>query len=341
MARDLNDVLDADIAKDKKTAGQTPPSTTGKDGKAPVAESPAGTTAISNGSFFEGEILAYRELSRIAQGIAGIVKRTAYRRLILYDKRDVEALPVLEAFRVQAQLIRDQYREIPSPEAKVETEAALEILTTATTLANAFLGFIGLFRSDVEVHGREITLDEVALIAELADQLNDEVSVIYPTVGPVPATEKIWALLEELTQAKAAARQRARGNAVLEARVDVIDSQLDNFLQTLMKPDATSGSTLLATLARAEALQEALQDGQILFLKIVRAGAGRRLIENFWTRIFYSDRISHSGGAVVTFMVLDKTGRILLSRTLYSHSGYTKFNEGIPRAEWGRNFTIQ
>jgi hypothetical protein len=340
--QDLADVIDKDVANEKKSmSGQTPPSTTTNEGVGSVSTSQVGMAAGVAETSFEGEVLAYRELSNIACGIATMIIKAGHTKLILYDQGVVDALPALEAFRAQAQLLRDQYRELPAP-TSVRAKAVIAALGTATTLVKGFLDLLSLFRSDVQVSSSGFNPDEVALIAELADRLREgkpSVSLIYPSVGPSAGAEKIWDLLQELAQAKAEARQRASGDAELEARVSMLDAHFDSFLQSLMKPEAGSGSATLSTLARAEVLQKSLQDGrQILFVKIVRAGVSRRLLENFWTRVFYRDRVSFSGGAVVTFMLLDKTGTILLSKTLYSHSGYTKFNEGHPLHERGKNF---
>lgn len=331
---ELEGILDADAAKDVK-AQSTPPS---KAQAAELTKPPAARSLVGESAFFEGEVLAYRELIQVAKAIASIIRDDGrFQKLTLLDERDVGLLPALEAFLIQVRMIRDQYREISSR----VTKAALEAVTVAgvSSAVKGFVDLLSLFGSDVEVSGREFAPDQVALIAELANALQGAASVTY-FCGWAWAEEKpgkIAEALQEVAQAKKEALRAAGGNVALEARIAAINSLFDSLLRQLLNA-APSEASLLATLARADALHESLRDGYILVIKIIRAGVGRRVIENLWTRLFYSDRIAHSGGVVVTFMILDQKGTIRLSRTLYSHSGYTKFRAAALPFEEGRNF---
>jgi hypothetical protein len=86
--------------------------------------------------------------------------------------------------------------------------------------------------------------------------------------------------------------------------------------------DENTGISRLEKLVKGEILSTELDKNgtDILYLKVVAGGGNNKATRNLlWSRLF------HSGGAIITYFLLNKDGVIKASKTFYNTTGYKQF----------------
>ncbi len=113
-------------------------------------------------------------------------------------------------------------------------------------------------------------------------------------------------------------------------RIKAINEQFEKFIDSLIKTDASSGVNSLTAYLKAENINGALNDlnSYWLQLKVVKAGGNNKIKTNLITDIFTAGaRVSHSGGAIVQYILYDRNGRVVSSDTFTEYTGYIKANK--------------
>lgn len=116
------------------------------------------------------------------------------------------------------------------------------------------------------------------------------------------------------------------------ARLRAKNTQFDKFIEALVKADNLSGLNSLTSYIKAENMLAALKGadgGETNFywlqLKVLKAGGNNRIKTNLVVDIFTGgNRLSHSGGAVVEYILFDRNGKSIASDIFTEYSGYVK-----------------
>lgn len=114
------------------------------------------------------------------------------------------------------------------------------------------------------------------------------------------------------------------------ARIKSVNAQFDNFVESLVKTEASSGVNALTAYLKAENINLALNDANSywLQLKVIKAGGNNKIKTNLITDIFtLGARVSHSGGAIVEYILYDRDGKVTKSDTFTEYTGYIKANK--------------
>jgi hypothetical protein len=112
----------------------------------------------------------------------------------------------------------------------------------------------------------------------------------------------------------------------LKARND----QVDAFIAALVQAGTGGGVNALTSLIKAENIQSALEpssSGQSywLQLKVLKAGGNNRIKTNLlWDLFTGGNRVSHSGGVIVEYILFERTGRVVASDTITEYTNYIK-----------------
>jgi hypothetical protein len=252
-------------------------------------------------------------------------------------------------------------------EGAVDVAAAVPMvgITAATGVVSAALNFLALFRQDTSYSGRKVKISEHAIIAELARHLRDKsISLYWPGLSLSPdevtseasessaglatppymtrlqktmevrdrAAGKIHALADALERApdeKKSAARLALDRA--HESFDSADSILRRMMTSLAQPDTKTGIAPVQLLHRANNIKKyaARKKGRVLYVVVhlESAGGSYRIRKNLFRTLFWSDGLTFSGGAILTYALLDEDGKVLLSRNASQREAFTSFEE--------------
>jgi hypothetical protein len=108
------------------------------------------------------------------------------------------------------------------------------------------------------------------------------------------------------------------------------NEQVDKFIAALVQAGSGGGVNALTSLIKAENIQSALEPGDSgksywLQLKVVKAGGNNRIKTNLLWDIFTGgNRVSHSGGVIVEYILYETTGQAVASDTITEYTDYIK-----------------
>jgi hypothetical protein len=321
----------------------------------------AGTAAVESVAI-EPEILGQAALREIAQYIvsetvcsappagttstaSGTVKPT--KRLVIYDKDAFASIVNYRVATPRLETLKSNYadanarcdavqRGTPAPSGEIR---GFEYRAFVAGPALTALGALALLRSDVKISGVAGSKDEDALVAEIARAVKTvaactvPISVIYPKlfVGRVPdPSSGISKLLTEVATTHARAVARVAGlkkdDASHQSCREVLTSvnqEFEGVWSDLVRPGKDTATSAIPDVLRGEALDQQLGDGAtVLYLKVIAQGGNNRSNSHvFWTTV------SHSGGAVVTYMALSPEGYVQHGQTVHSYSKYVRDSE--------------
>lgn len=333
--KELDDAeMKAKIAEQKKKALEA---------STPATEAKAleGKTTIDDKVTIEAQTMANDSLKAIAGQIANEVQAALGEttpKILIYNDKDLGALVAYRAFLKQIAVLEGAYNSVaPGPQQFIAPLA----IPVAVAAVKSVIDLLALFRSDTEIKGVAITMDELALVSEVSGDLAKKnrpvyVSQIYPTdaLPAGPAGETIQKRLDSADAAavQAAARVKKIADAdqksAAEARLKQLDDIRKGYLDALTKIP-TDGTALLSILIRGESLATgfgANADVRILYLKILNAGGSNRVTRNLWT----GSHLAHSGGAIANYILFAADGSVASGRTVAAYSGYTEHVQAQP-----------
>lgn len=114
------------------------------------------------------------------------------------------------------------------------------------------------------------------------------------------------------------------------AQIKGLNEQFDKFIASLIQTETATGVNQLTTFIKAENLKTALPfaDPAVSYwlqLKVIKAGGNNRIKTNLLWDIFTGgNRVSHSGGAIVEYILYDTTGKSVASDTMTEYTNYIK-----------------
>lgn len=121
----------------------------------------------------------------------------------------------------------------------------------------------------------------------------------------------------------------------IQRRLTGVQGEVDAFLGELTKADEAKGTSLLFSLIKSEGLVKLAtcsdcRDTYVLSLKVESAGGSNVTKRNLFTLLFTGDRLTHTGGSIVSYLLFDREGRVAQSGTLFDNQPRTK-NQEIKR----------
>ena len=383
-----------------------------------------GKTAVDDDVKIETQMFSYNAVQEISKQIATRVNThinsttgnstAGAATIFIHDISLQSAIRAYQAFliqkyAIQRELLRlEKNLEDKGPEKTMKSQAIPSVAGTARSV----IDLLSLFRQDTEFKGRSVIVEEEALVAQVAheiNKLNQNATVVYPKLLPPglsiipdfesskliesitvlqgiqekaarhgreleekneeqvkrrtelteqiktlqkdvndkraklsPDDPKISATIGELATAKgelAKVTNGAKTRENLKQAFADLNDLVASLLGTLLKTEQAAGSTLLGTLLTAENILEQLKkkEGYLLALKPVSAGGSYRIRRNLFTTLFTGACLSYSGGAIVSFILLDWDSRIVESRTLQYMNGFSKF-KNLKKLTKGHNF---
>jgi hypothetical protein len=200
--------------RDDQPAPASPP--------APTATPLEGKTTADDNVMLEVEIVSYQALSEAAEKIGEEINKKVpnAKAFAIYNAKDVAAwrfyASMFPAFKGQLVNFADKYKVLgivpPTPRlkrseemTKEEKQAALHGaglpgiseaqagLEAGASALRAFVDLIALFRTDTEIKGKAVTIDESAFVAEIIRALENKyqkkAAFYYPAVFPPQAID--------------------------------------------------------------------------------------------------------------------------------------------------------
>lgn len=294
-----------------------------------------GTLTIDDKVTMGCKILTYKTMSEIAfqisQEIKNIKENTGIKRVVICNPDDVRSGWSYKTFIEQVKLLKKQYEEVirpPTEEPKPEAVATAAIAAVPAVL-KSMVDIASLFRTEIDIKGKKIEIVYEAVVAEIASALNSvKVRTIYPVfINEIP--NKVLGDLWELERLKIEADQKIeewRANEKFMAKVAVLKNlniQYEKILTGLEDVEEKTGIKRLETLIKGGIISTELdkEDTDALYLKVIDGGGNNKVTRSLWR----SGRLSHSGGAIITYFLLSKDGNINASKTLYNFTSYKEF----------------
>lgn len=282
------------------------------------------------------KILTYKTMSEIAfqisQEIKNIKENTGIKRVVICNPDDVRSGWLYKTFIEQVKLLKKQYEEVirpPTEEPKPEAVATAAIAAAVPAVLKSMVDIASLFRTEIDIKGKKIEIVYEAVVAEIASALNSvKVRTIYPVfINEIP--NKVLGDLWELERLKIEADQKIeewRANEKFMAKVAVLKNlniQYEKILTGLEGVEEKTGIKRLETLIKGGIISTELdkEDTDALYLKVIDGGGNNKVTQSLWR----SGRLSHSGGAIITYFLLSKDGNINASKTLYNFTSYKEF----------------
>lgn len=282
------------------------------------------------------KILTYKTMSEIAfqisQEIKNIKENTGIKRVVICNPDDVRSGWLYKTFIEQVKLLKKQYEEVirpPTEEPKPEAVATAAIAAAVPAVLKSMVDIASLFRTEIDIKGKKIEIVYEAVVAEIASALNSvKVRTIYPVfINEIP--NKVLGDLWELERLKIEADQKIeewRANEKFMAKVAVLKNlniQYEKILTGLEDVEEKTGIKRLETLTKGGIISTELdkEDTDALYLKVIDGGGNNKVTRSLWR----SGRLSHSGGAIITYFLLSKDGNINASKTLYNFTSYKEF----------------
>jgi hypothetical protein len=291
-----------------------------------------GKLTVDENVTIECQILTYKAMSEIASQISREIKNQGAKRVIIFNQNDLNIVLSYKTILEQTNLFKKQYEEAMKEEKEKKVAEKMlpvptDILVAGTTVLKSFVDIASLFRTDTDIKGNKIDIVDEALVSEIARTLQPEVTIIYPPfINIVP--DKLLSAIFELSKLKEEADRKiaiwSKGEQFQDkvAQLKNLNGQYEKVLTSLVGVDEKTGISRLEKLIKGEILSTELDKNgtDILYLKVVAGGGNNKATRNLlWSRFF------HSGGAIITYFLLNKDGVIKASKTFYNTTGYKQF----------------
>jgi hypothetical protein len=288
--------------------------------------------------------------------------------IVIVAAAEVPAFQASTTYDLQAAIVKqaldDAIAAVPARRTAFESFGVPAVAAAGLALdaANKLLSF---FRTDFTVSAAAVSLDDGILVNAVASHLHvakpTPFKVFVPGIfNPAAAAgasgkallDELMAMAsqkraaDDLLKERQAAIERlgppagaAEADDAKQAREQSLATQLklagglrcaiaafDGWFGKLAAAD-DKGGTLLGVIAREKAIQQQLKEGHLLVLKIQKSGGGLLVKKTVWTA-FGGTPIFYSGGAVVTYTLLDgQSGAVITAGVHAIHGGFVNAND--------------
>lgn len=302
----------------------------------------------------EALLLGARAIKEGAGKIATAVKDKAD-KFYLFGTKEFPNFQRLLTFRFRKELIKQAFEA-----AGIKPRGRLEEMVTPGMVSaglDAFSKLLGFFKTDYEIGGIDVKLDESVLIFSVAGRLTAKEVHLPLIYEPNAQTAAISALAQEMAELvrlrnqaadevtrtknliadiekKVADPQNAASKEALLAKVPALKLTLDqltgvitlydSFASSLTTPDANTGSVPLAILAQEFTIDTALKQDKtaVLLLRLENTGGGYLLEKNLLTGLGKLP-LHHMGGATVSYLLLNgPDGKVVDANVYPIHGGF-------------------
>lgn len=214
--------------------------------------------------------------------------------------------------------VREKKRETTAHLSRLQKTYTKKIPAEVQQTINELLDLIG-----------KLTGDEAVLAAKL---VTATANVVNAGAAKTTAENEFKYLLQD---------QNKYNYAIVKAKI--INQQLDRYISNLIETDKASGTNSLTSNIKAEQLESVmskeinvtnaagvvekkiLQTGYWLQIKVLQAGGNNRIKTNLiWDIFTGGNRLSHSGGVIVQYILFDPNGNMVQSGTVTKYMYYRK-----------------
>lgn len=308
-----------------------------------AAQTPAvnpldGKLEIDDKVRIEATLLTYRALERIAGEIAESVRQVKEIKTIWVTTSEniFDNIYLYESAFNYLTSIKDRYDTLLKEEkgkttrSEFATESAAGLapaILAATTTLKSIIDIASLFRTDITIKGVQTDIDDAALVAAVAGKIKTDgsMSVVYDKLTFMPHS-KLNELIGQLLIMKIKAESvlhapDSQMKSETVAALKVLNAAVDSWVAQSASPGENN---LYARLRRGEILKGMLDNGAyVLYLKTIAAGGANRTSKNLFT----GSSLYHSGGAVVSYFLLNSTGAVVSAKNIGHYGGFIKLNK--------------
>lgn len=297
---------------------------------------------------FESEILAVRAMDSVAKKIqTEIANKLGSRVSLIISDKDELLLTIFgqfeyKTFKDKVDAIKRNYRELNvviPPNLPRRTRGGNAILNPATAATASFLfDLLPIFRVNREIKETNVELNTRDFIAQLSGKFqeygNSQISIYYPAEYPLinknavnGVFKEIIAIrnLQDLAQKKIPSSANSKQLQELNDSVDKFIENLKGGTSTDKTKSAPRGEYIqknpLQKIISSRALELITNaNNKIYFLSVdvLAKGSQRK------TETFLSNRLRHSGGVIVKYIIYDQNASIVLSNVHHSYTGFSK-----------------
>ncbi|MEM7554943.1 MAG: hypothetical protein AAF378_12740 [Cyanobacteria bacterium P01_A01_bin.84] len=317
------------------------------------SQAPKGSIT-TQGLTFENEVLAYRAMETVVGKIqAEIINKlgSEISLIVTNPVTNPEILPVAFAqldyqiFQDRINRIKKNYQElgiISFQNRRLDINRNLPYsrnysAITPNTAATASFLFDSLpfFRVDRELKETSVAIATRDFVAQLGGKLqetgNSKISIYYPAEYPLITKRAVNDVLKEINTLQEL--QRLAQKSILNLpyskeanKLEQLNQSVEILLNELIDKNQNTAKNLFGAIASSRALQLILgSDRNIIsnktyFLSVEIISKGTQRI----TKTFLSNRLRHSGGVIVKYIIYDRNASIVLSNIHHAYTGFTK-----------------
>ncbi len=300
------------------------------------SKAPDGTISADKNVTFENQILAYQSMNPIMEVVTEEIKTEILDQvgskvsLIVFDGKVVPfALIKLdyELFKARIDSIKKDYQELIPDNLEIPDGYTSSFLNPGAT-ASFLFDLLPFFRVNKTFTGTTVNVNTKAFVAKLSSKFREadrsNVSVYYPAEYPLIREDAVESILKDISNLQRLNYQAQKTIPNLTpqqlAKLKEVDKSFDKLVGELTNPN--TGKSLLEGIASSRSLQSIIDSEQnkVYFLSVeILAGGTNRTSQSF-----LSNRLRHSGGVIVKYIVYDSNASIVLSNVHDYHTGFTK-----------------
>lgn len=302
----------------------------------------AGTATVDANFTIDGQILAYKEMARLAEEIVGHIATALPQdkpKVILMSEDYVPWIDQYRSIIKSLESLISAYQDTQlAPPLSAEIERRALPLVAVGGVIKTAVDFLSLLRTNMDVKGVAVKIEDMALSAEIAKRLHSKkieplylnpFSLMLLQSGTSDLSSKLSSLMELRTRADQqispleSKPDRNPAENILLTKLKTLNSQYASLTSNLDKIDDKTGCNQFTQLCKAEkvaALLNATPSPCVLWAKVLTAGGANVTKQNIlWTNIF------STGGAVISYFLFDTSGKVLASGVVSGSTALKKF----------------
>ena len=320
---------------------------------------PKGTAAVIDMNL-EGTLRAYAAAKKSIDEIATEVAKKITdgdKAVVVATDAQLQSLNQYRSFLAQIDQLKKQTDGVlmappPSlkdPCAKSPPYKSVLAVSTAFVAINSVLSLASLFKKDIELKGKDVTLNDFAIMTMVLKALQEKnLKPVYPAAyyllppgsaagQPLVKWEELFAYKGKLSDHADAYTvhyeslpEHANADAACKKKLANLKTQVDAYLAglaaagkaiddvgaTLTKQEAQSGLTLISAYLVSEHVERAIGTAPVLQVKAIAAGGSSQTAKGA-----FSTKISFGGGSILSYQLFSQDGTLILADTVPWYAG--------------------